>query len=149
MAQTTMRADFLQPLQVLAQFTFHAVGQHLRVFAVDDVALAIQEPGRDLVLRWVVDYCYDAFEFFAGYFAGAAGGVRVEVRLVGIRGEGEGRKRGKRGESNKPFIQINIRLLTDQIRVAASHALDLRERVHDLLLAVDIGIEETEDELEV
>lgn len=50
---------------------------------------------------------------------------------------------------HKPFIQINIRLLTNQIRVSASHALDLRERVHDLLLPVDIGIEQTEDELEV
>lgn len=55
----------------------------------------------------------------------------------------------KRKKENKPFIQINISLLTNQIRISASHALDLRERVHDLLLAVDIGIEETEDELEV
>ena len=58
-----------------------------------------------------------------------------------IREEGKGQ--------DKPFIQINIRLFANQIRVSASHALDLRERVHDLLLAVDIGIEQTEDELEV
>lgn len=68
-----MRADFLQALQVLAQFTFHIIGQDLRVLAVNDVALAIEEPGGDFVLGWVVDYCDDSFEFFGGYFAGSVG----------------------------------------------------------------------------
>jgi len=47
------------------------------------------------------------------------------------------------------FVQIHIGFLADQIGVAASHTLDLCQRVHDLLLAVDIGVEETKDELEV
>lgn len=56
---------------------------------------------------------------------------------------------GERGEGTKPFIQIDIGFLADQIRVSTAHALDLGESVHDLLLAVDIGVKETEDELEV
>ena len=48
-----------------------------------------------------------------------------------------------------PLVQINIGFLTDQIRVPASDTLDLGEGIHDLLLAVDIGVEETKNELEV
>ena len=57
------------------------------------------------------------------------------------------RERGR--EKNKPFVQIDIGFLAHQIRVSTAHALDLGEGVHDLLLAVDVGVEETEDELEV
>jgi len=77
-----MRADLLQALQVVAELAVHAVGQHLRVLAVHDVALPIEEPGRDLVLRWVLDDGYDALEFFGGEFAGAGERVLVECRSV-------------------------------------------------------------------
>ena len=50
---------------------------------------------------------------------------------------------------NLPLVQIDVGLLAHQIRVAASHTLYLRQGVHDFLLAVDVCIEETEDELEV
>lgn len=66
MPQPAMGADLLQPLEVVAQLAVDAVGEHLRVFAVYDVALSVEEPGGDFVLRWVLDYCDDAFEFFAG-----------------------------------------------------------------------------------
>lgn len=48
-----------------------------------------------------------------------------------------------------PFVQIDISLLAYQIRVPTSYTLYFRQGVHDLLLAIDIGIEETKDELEV
>lgn len=48
-----------------------------------------------------------------------------------------------------PFVQVDVGFLAYQVRISASHALYLGERVHDLLLAVDIGVEESEDELEV
>lgn len=48
-----------------------------------------------------------------------------------------------------PLVQIHIGFLADQVRVAASDTFYLRQGVHDLLLAVDIGIKESEDELEV
>ena len=65
-----MSADFLQPLQVLAQLAVHAVGQDLAVLAIHDVALTIEEPGWDLVLRRVLDDGHDALEFFGGEVAG-------------------------------------------------------------------------------
>ena len=70
MAQTTVSTDLLQPLEILTQLAVHAVGQHLRVLAVDDVALSVEEPRGDLVLRRVLDDCDDAFEFFGGDFTG-------------------------------------------------------------------------------
>ncbi len=48
-----------------------------------------------------------------------------------------------------PLIQVDIGFLANQIRVATPDALYLRQCVHDLLLAIDVRIEETEDELEV
>ena len=48
-----------------------------------------------------------------------------------------------------PFVQIDISLLAYQIGVPTSYTLNFRQGVHDLLLAIDIGVEETKDELEV
>ena len=87
MPQATMRTDLLQPLQILAQLAVHAVGQDLAVLAVHDVALAIEEPGRDFVLGGVLDDGDDAFEFFAGEFAGA---VKMESVSGGVRCGGGG-----------------------------------------------------------
>lgn len=51
--------------------------------------------------------------------------------------------------SYSPFVQIDIGLLAHQIGVPASNTLNFCEGVHDLLLAIDVGVEETKDELEV
>lgn len=50
---------------------------------------------------------------------------------------------------NIPLVQINIGLLAHQVGVAATDTLDLGQGVHDLLLAVNIGVEQTQDVLEV
>lgn len=118
MTQATMSPDLLQPLQIFPQFAVHVVGEHLRVFTIHDIALPIEEPGWNFVLRWVLDDRDDALEFFGGNFSSS-------------------------------FVQIDIGLFAHQIRVPASNTLNFREGVHDLLLAIDIGVEETKDELEV
>ncbi len=64
MAETAVGADLLETLEVVAQLAVDAVGEHLAVLAVHDVALSVQEPGRDLVLRRVLDDGHDALEFF-------------------------------------------------------------------------------------
>lgn len=48
-----------------------------------------------------------------------------------------------------PFVEIHIGFLADQVGVTASHTLDFSQGVHDLLLAIDVGVKETEDKLEV
>ena len=72
MPQAPVRANLLQTLQVLTQLRVDAVGQDLLVFAGHDVALTVEEPGRDLVLCRVLDDGDDTLEFFGGEFAGAA-----------------------------------------------------------------------------
>ena len=49
MAKTTVSADLLQTLEIVAELAVNAVGQNLAVFAIDDIALSIEEPGGDLV----------------------------------------------------------------------------------------------------
>lgn len=48
-----------------------------------------------------------------------------------------------------PLIEIDVGFLANKVRVSTTDALDLGQSVHNLLLAIDVGIEETEDELEV
>lgn len=74
--QTPVRTDLLQALQVLTQLAVHVVRQHLRVLAVHNVTLAIEEPGGNLVLSRVLDDGDDALEFFGGDFAGSGVAVR-------------------------------------------------------------------------
>ena len=53
------------------------------------------------------------------------------------------------GREYAPLGQVDIGLLADQVGIAAANTLDLGEGVHDLLLAVNVGVEQTQDELEV
>ena len=69
--QTTVRADLLQALEILTQLAVDDVGDQLRALAVGEVALSVQEPRRDLVLRGVLDDGHDPLEFFGGHFTGA------------------------------------------------------------------------------
>lgn len=64
MSQTTVSTDLLQALEIFTELGVDAVGEDLRVFAVDDIALTIEEPAGDLVLCWVLDNCDDALELF-------------------------------------------------------------------------------------
>lgn len=70
MAKTTVSADLLQALQIITQLGVDAVGQNLRVLAVDNVALSVEEPGGDLVLGRVLDNGDDSLELFGGKFTG-------------------------------------------------------------------------------
>lgn len=47
-----------------------------------------------------------------------------------------------------PLVEVHISLLANEIGVSTANALDLGQGVHDFLLAIDVGIEEAEDELE-
>lgn len=55
----------------------------------------------------------------------------------------------RRVGANVPLVEVDIGLLADQVGVTATDTLDLGQRVHDLLLSINVGVEETQDELEV
>lgn len=65
-SQTTMGTDLLQPLQILTKLAFHVVGQNLRILAINDISLSVEEPGWNLVLCWVLNDCDDSLELFGG-----------------------------------------------------------------------------------
>lgn len=48
-SQTTVGSDLLKALQVVTELAVDAVGKNLGVLAVNDVALPVEEPGRNLV----------------------------------------------------------------------------------------------------
>lgn len=53
------------------------------------------------------------------------------------------------GKFSGTFVQVDIGLLADEVGVSATDTLDLGQGVDDLLLAVNVGVEQTQDELEV
>jgi hypothetical protein len=65
-----MRSNLLQPLQILTKLALHSVCQHLRVLAIDDVVLSVQEPRGDFVLGRVLNDGDDALELFGSDFTG-------------------------------------------------------------------------------
>jgi hypothetical protein len=65
-----MSTDLLQAFQIVTKLGVDTVGEDLRVFAIDDIALTIEEPGWDLVLGWVLDDGDDSLEFFGGELTG-------------------------------------------------------------------------------
>jgi hypothetical protein len=71
MTKTTMSTDLFQALQILTKFRVNIVGENLRVFAIDNVALTIKEPGWDLVLSWILDDGNDSLQFFGSELTGA------------------------------------------------------------------------------
>jgi hypothetical protein len=42
-----------------------------------------------------------------------------------------------------PFVQIDISFFANQVGVPSADTLDLGQGVHDLLLAINVGVEET------
>jgi hypothetical protein len=47
-----------------------------------------------------------------------------------------------------PLVEVDIGLLANQVGISTTDTLDAGQGVHDLLLAIDVGVEETENELD-
>jgi len=80
MTKTTVSTYFLQAFQVLTKLRVNSVRQNLRIFAIDDITLTVEEPGWDLVLSGVLDDSDDSLEFFRGEFTGAL--AQIDIRLL-------------------------------------------------------------------
>lgn len=78
-AETAVGADLLQALKVLTELAVQAVGNNLRVLAVGDVALSVQEPRGDLVLSGGLEDGDDTLELFGGEFTSA---VEIFVSIL-------------------------------------------------------------------
>jgi len=50
---------------------------------------------------------------------------------------------------NSPLVHVDVGLLADDVGEAAADTLDGGEREHDLLLPIHVGVQQTQDVLEV
>ncbi|KAI6766485.1 hypothetical protein HG531_011707 [Fusarium graminearum] len=114
-SETTVSADLLEALKILTELGVDTVSKDVRVLAIDDIALSVDEPCRDLVLGGVLEDGDDSLKLFGGELTSAI------------------------------MLLIDIGLLADQVRVSATDTLDLGQGVHNLLLSVNIGVEKTEN----
>lgn len=65
-----MRPDLLQAFQIITEFGVNAVRQDLRIFAIDDILLPVQEPEGNLELRRVLHDVYDSLQLIRVEFTG-------------------------------------------------------------------------------
>lgn len=152
-AETTVGADLLEALKIVTELGVNSVGEDLRVLAVDNVALSVQEPSRDLVLGRVLDDGDDTLELFGGELTGTVrenplvieSFDRVDWRSCDGGAWADHHRHGPRLAICVPLVQVDIGLLADQVGVTTTDTLDLGEGVHHLLLAINVGVEETQD----
>ena len=86
--QTTVRPDLLQPLEIVTELRVNTVGQNLRVLAVDDIPLPVQEPCWDLELRGVLNDGHEPLELIGVQLAGT-GELQRKERQAELRNPGE------------------------------------------------------------
>jgi hypothetical protein len=67
----------------------------------------------------------------------------------GVLDDGDDTLKLFRGELTGALVQVDIGLLAHEVGVAATDTLDLGKRVDNLLLAVNVGVEQTQDVVEV
>lgn len=68
--KTSVGTDLLQSLEIVTELGVDTVGQDLRILAINNVALSVEEPGWDLVLCWVLDDGDDTLKLFGGKLTG-------------------------------------------------------------------------------
>jgi hypothetical protein len=68
--KTPVSTNLLQTLQVITEFGVNTVGQDLRVLAIDNILLPIQEPCGNLELRGVLQNGNETLELIRVQLAG-------------------------------------------------------------------------------
>jgi hypothetical protein len=146
MSNPTMSTNLLQPLQILTEFIVETVGKELRVLAIDNILLSIEEPFWDFVLSGVLQDCDDSFEFLRCKLAGP------KQKLVSTRTKTKvGRQMIKAsivGRRGVPLVQVDISLFDDDVCISAANSPDFCQGEHDFVLSINVRVEETQDVLE-
>ena len=60
--ETTVRPDLLQPLKVVTDLRVHSVGKDLRVLAIDDILLPVEEPSWNFILCRILNDCNNSLQ---------------------------------------------------------------------------------------
>jgi hypothetical protein len=78
--ETTVGTDLLQALEIITELGVDTVGKNLRVLAIDNVALPVEEPRGDLVGGGVLDDSDQALKLLGGELTGPL--VQVDIGLL-------------------------------------------------------------------
>jgi hypothetical protein len=79
-SKTTVSADLLEALEILTELGVDTVSKDVGVLAIDDIALSVDEPCRDLVLGGVLEDGDDSLELFGGELTSAL--VQIDIGLL-------------------------------------------------------------------
>ena len=132
--ETTVSADLLQALEIVTELAVDTVGEYLAVLAIDDIALPVEEPAGDLVCAMSETVMKPEYS--------------AQHTLERVLDDGDDALKLFGGEVTGALAEIDIGLLADQVGVSATDTLDLGQGVHDLLLAIDVRVQQTDDVLE-
>lgn len=133
--ETTMSADLLQALEIVTKLRSDTVGKDLAVLAVDDITLSVKEPVGNLVCKYLAPSLASREQKGSHTLRGVLDDGDETLKLFGC-------------EVTSALAEIDIGLLADQVGVSASDTRDLGQGVHDLLLAIDVRVQQTDDVLE-
>jgi len=78
--ETAMSADLLQAFEIVTKLGVDTVGKNLRIFAIHNITLTIQEPAWDFVLGRVLDDGDNALKLFGSEFTSAL--VEIHIGLL-------------------------------------------------------------------
>jgi hypothetical protein len=125
-SQATVGPNLFQSLEVITQLRIDTIRQNLRVLAIHDILLSVQEPRRDFELSGILDNSDNALKLVRVQFTGT---TQICERVYIIN------------KKHIPLVEVNIRLLADKVGITTPDTLDLRQSVHNLALSVDISVE--------
>jgi hypothetical protein len=169
--KTTVRSDLLQTFQIFTELAVDTVRDDLGILAIGDIALSVKEPSWYLVLSGILNDGDNTFEFFGSDFTGTViDMLSVMILFFPFTGEISSHfaplalleispiclsfrykmtlichiveiLRTLGVISYIPLVQIDIGLLADQVGVTTSDTLNTGQSVHNLLFAIDVGVQ--------
>ena len=72
-----------------------------------------------------------------------------DLELGGVLDDGNDALQFVRVEFTSTLVEVDVGLFADQVGVSATNTLDLGQCIHDFAFTVNIGVEETENVLEL
>src|SRR5271156_1963542 len=69
MSHSSVSSNLLQSFQIFSEFVVKSIGKKLRILSINNISLSVEEPFGNLVLRGILHYGNNTFEFFSGEFS--------------------------------------------------------------------------------
>ncbi len=117
-AETAVSTHLLQALQVITQLRVHVVGQDLAALAVDDIALSVKEPVRDLVLFGCGGCQFSPF-ISSGFLT-----AKKQRSALTVLQDADDPLQLFGGQLSRALVQVDIGLLAGEVAEWATEGLE-------------------------